>query len=141
MLTKREEIIFLAQSEIDKTDPQEYFSEALGFVPVNWRSISWCGIFVLAVLRRAKVTDWTWKVGMGFLWKLPITKDPQPGDVCYFTKFSHHAFCEEVTDEGVWVIAGNTPNVSRSFVTRDKVHAFYSIEPLLVAVAKQEINN
>jgi hypothetical protein len=138
MLTKREEIITLMQSEIDKTDPREYFQEALGFIPVNYKSISWCGLICLAVLRRAKVTDWTWRVGLGFLYKLPITKDPQTGDIAYFLKFSHHAMVEEVRDDGIFIIAGNTPNVSRSFITKDKVHAFYSIEPLLVAAAKQE---
>jgi hypothetical protein len=132
-LTKREEIVFLAQSEIDKAESTDYFKEAMGFVPINYKSIAWCGLFVLTILRRAQVTDWLWRVGLGFLYRLPTTKNPQPGDLVYFHKpYQHHAMVEEVKDDGIWIIAGNTPNVSRSFIEKNKPTAFYSIEPLLV---------
>jgi hypothetical protein len=136
-LTKREEIVFLAQSEIAKTDSQEYFREAMGFIPVNYKSISWCGLFTLTILRRAQVTDWTWRVGLGFLFRLPTTKDPQPGDLVYFDKpYQHHALCEEIKDDGIWIIAGNCPNVARSFIEKNKPTAYYSIEPLLQKLQK-----
>ncbi len=79
-----------------------------------------------------------WEFGpphFGFLYRLPITHDPKPGDVAYLAEpFQHHAIVTEVEGDTVHTIDGNQgaaePIKARS-TPRSHWTAFYSIEPLL----------
>ncbi len=74
-------------------------------------------------------------MGDGFIGplRLPITSNPQPGDIAYFTNNQHEAIVEKVNGNTVKLINGNGQGgkVSLSSVDRSKVAAFYSIEALL----------
>jgi len=132
-MSTREYIISLAQSEVGNDDPTEYFVESLGFCPANYRQIAYCGIFCLAILRKAGVTNLKWIISKGFLFNLKTTTDPQIGDICYYNKHQHHAFIESIDSDLLHIINGNGTGgkVTRSVCPKNCVSAFYSIESLL----------
>ena len=106
-------------------------------------ALAWCGVFVLWVLRMVGLTTRKWVSGRGFIYIdaqghstakpwLPIVAMPAIGDIAYFDQpYQHYALVEEVEGARVHLIAGNTPNVSRSVVPLAKATAYYSIAPLL----------
>jgi hypothetical protein len=132
-------VVACAENELDSTDPRPYWTDALGYIPEPMNRYAWCGVFALYCLRRAGLVDWKWIVGRGFVYKdgkqrLPIVTKPEPGDVAYFDQpYQHYAIVEAVGSDGVHVIAGNTPNVSRSVVPAGRDVVYYSIANLLPA--------
>jgi hypothetical protein len=141
-LDKRARVVALAASQVGVTDPRLYWLDAFGSWSEGLRKFAWCGVFALWCLRNAGLTSRHWISGLGFIWVdsagkrskspyLPTTSTPAAGDIAYFDKpYQHYAIVEEVDGTTIHLIAGNTPNVSRSTTTRSKA-VFYSIAPLV----------
>ncbi len=123
--------------QIGQRDARPYWRSVLpASFPERQYPKDWCGAFALWALHQAELAlDIDWVIGTGFLNKLPITRDPQPGDIAYFDTNQHHAV---VTDVGligdrVGLVNGNGTGgaVSVSTSPKSAVKAFYSIEPLV----------
>ncbi|UCC72334.1 MAG: CHAP domain-containing protein [Gemmatimonadota bacterium] len=136
----RRAVVRAAAGEMGQGDPDritEYIVDAVGHDPRGPRGhLHWCGIFALWALHRAGLgTSIRWKIGRGFLGHLPSTRDPQPGDIAYFTKNQHHAVVERVNGDGTFdAINGNGTGgvVTRSTgVALSKAKSFESIQPLI----------
>jgi hypothetical protein len=130
----RQKVIKIALEQLGEQDPDTYWAEVQpGLVRTG---ASWCGGFALWVLRQAGLTEWPWIVGKGFLFNLPITRNPLPGDIVYFQKLQHHAILKSIDGTTVMTIDGNqSPGESVRERTRalGDVTAFYSIQPLIDA--------
>jgi hypothetical protein len=131
---KRANVVKIVAEERANPDPTKYWAEVLqstGSHPPHW-----CGALVLYALRKAGLTNALWKIGSGFLYeqKLPQTKQPQPGDVAYFSKFQHHALVAEVLpDNQIVTYDGNDVggSIGRHVRNLRDVTAFFSIDPML----------
>jgi hypothetical protein len=132
-MTKRTLVVDLATAEIGKSDATKYWREALQSGPPY--PLHWCGAFALWALREAKLTGWHWAIGKGFLWRLPRTKNPKPGDMGYQDQpFQHHFVVTEVGEHTFTSVDGNQGNPGVQLRNRKMdvyKYAFYSIEPLL----------
>jgi len=135
----RELVVGYAAGQVGVTDPSPYYESALpGAARHSWPK-HWCGIFCLWALHEAGLAlDWEWdfkpaEKKWGFLWRLRPTSNPQPGDIAYFERYQHHAIVERVDAHTAWTIDGNQAGgvVARRERPRARVHAFFSIEPLL----------
>ena len=84
----RDLVCFLALQDVGLSDPAPYWLECGVLKPFPKH---WCGAFALTVLHRAGLCDYDWEIGKGFLYRLPMTNAPQPGDILYFSKHQHHA--------------------------------------------------
>jgi hypothetical protein len=133
----RSQVAFQALSEVGNKDPSKFWRDVLPgqfvFPP------DWCGAFVLWALHQVGLAkNWSWIIGKGFLYRLPITKTPQIGDMAYFNHNQHHAVVSSVNNDGtVSLVNGNGTGgaVSTSKIPVSQVTAFYSISPLLPKVA------
>jgi hypothetical protein len=132
--TPRSKVVKAATSQIGKQDSSVYWKDVLpsqsSFPP------EWCGAFALWSLHQAGLAKaWNWEIGKGFLYKLPTTKDPQPGDIAYFSKFQHQAVVKSVEGDNVTLLNGNGTGKAVTETTIPKAHAaaYYSIAPLLVS--------
>lgn len=128
----RAQVVRIATEEEGKSDALKYNAGVLvSTTPAKY----WCGIFNLWVLHQAGLAKNTkWITGTGFLYQLPKTSDPKPGDTAYFSKEQHHAIVGEVNSDGtVTLINGNGAGgkVSFSRVPKSSVTAFYSIKPFI----------
>jgi len=135
----RADVVRIAAHEIGSDDWPKYSADALGVEQVTNR-YEWCGMFTLWALHQAGLAeDWHWKVGLGYLYRLPqLPKGalPQPGDMAYFHRpYQHHALVEWVDPERglVSTINGNSAGgrVTRIVRPISDATAYYSIEPLL----------
>jgi hypothetical protein len=131
--TPRQKVVAAAMSQVGKSDASPYWRDTLGneSAPKEW-----CGAFALWALHRAKLAhDVMWAIGKGFLYRLPQTKEPKPGDIAYKDQPNqHHAVVEYVTPTQVGVINGNGlgGKVTRSVIARNMPGVtFFSIEPLV----------
>ena len=117
----------------DKPRVAEYWKAALGHDGEH--PPDWCGALPLWALKRAGLArDLQWEVGKGFLYHLPTTSVPKPGDIAYFNKNQHHAIVQAVNSDGtVSLINGNGTqgHITQSRPNRSAVTAFYSIKPLI----------
>lgn len=103
----------------------------------------WCGAFALWCLHQAGIgLELHWEFGpphYGFLWNLPITHEPKPGDIAYLDKpWQHHAIVVEVVDGVVHTIDGNQGSLEPIKTHEAPLShwtAFYSIESLLGTAA------
>lgn len=133
---QRAEVVNAALREVGSGDAQKYWDVSAPGVAIG-KGISWCGGFALWALKQAGLaTNVFWEFGKGFLYKLPTTKNPQPGDIAYLTKNQHHAVVSSTNADGsVNLINGNGAGgkVSLSTTPRSSIAAFYSIDPLLTA--------
>lgn len=129
----RAEVVRVALSQLGRSNLTLYFEHAapqfLGSRP------SWCGIFALWALREAGLTDWVWETGRGFLYRLPRTTEPQPGDIAYYTANQHQAIVLRNRGDTIDVINGNGLGgvVTISSPAKSKAAAYYSIQPLIDA--------
>lgn len=131
----RGRVVALALGELGDQDPQRYIRDAAPqYIGQPPNAKAWCGIFALWCLRQAGLTTKRWIDGKGFAYGyLPITRDPQPGDVAYFGgALSHYAIVERVEPvpgAAAWVhtIDGNTIPAPREGVTQKK-HRLGTIE-------------
>jgi hypothetical protein len=140
----RERVVAIARGELGEQNPSKYYAEAapiyLGTKP---NEKSWCGVFALWCLRRAGLTDWTWKDGVGFVFdgktqRLPSVSLPEPGDIAYFARNQHYAIVERVENGFVHTIDGNAKTTPDEGVeTRRRpigeAAAYYSIRRLVPA--------
>jgi hypothetical protein len=135
-ISPRQAVVNAALGEVGSNDTMKYWSLAAPGSTIG-KGISWCGAFALWALKQAGLAlNIFWVFGKGFLsGNLPITKDPQPGDVAYVDKpYQHHAIVQSVNPDGtINLINGNGENgkVSLSTTPRSHVTAFYSIQPLI----------
>lgn len=155
----RARLVAWARGELGEQDPNKYYRIAAPQFADGHHEhdTSWCGIFCLAGLIEQKLTDWQWITGKGFVFRLPKTADPQPGDIAVFHKGAdgrdvwHHAFFERIeygktgpmldpataqVPVTIHSIDGNTMTAPKEGVTErrrmyDRNVTFYSIAPLL----------
>lgn len=137
----RDAVVAAATSQAGRTDPEPYWRDVLGNAAPPYPP-SWCGAFALWCLRRGAACDWSWQIGRGFLWRLPTTTDPQPGDIGYVDRFQHHAVVIAADGSTIRSCDGNAMGgtVAERVRPRSDYAAFYSIVPLLVgevAVARE----
>jgi hypothetical protein len=131
----RTQVVRVANAEVGSNAAVKYNDGVLvSTVPAKY----WCGIFNLWVLHQAGLgKNIKWITGVGFLYHLPKTSDPKPGDTAYFSNNQHHAIVGEVhSNRTVTLINGNGTNgkVSISTIPISSVTAFYSIAPLIEQV-------
>ncbi len=99
----------------------------------------WCGAFALRCLHEAHVAlSVKWEFGpphYGFLYRLPTTHAPEPGDIAYLDKpWQHHAIVTGVDGDTVHTIDGNqgpSAPIKTHSVPLEHWTAFYSIAPFL----------
>jgi hypothetical protein len=110
---------------------------------------SWCGIVALSVARSVGLTDWEWRDGRGFLYRLgwdQMTRKPAVGDICYLDRpHQHHCVVISVNHaEGtVLTVGGNegVPGAVRGPTERkirDKRLSFFSIRKWVDAAEKRD---
>jgi hypothetical protein len=129
--SKRSRVVDAALSRVGDSNAERYWADVMA---TNDRPRDWCGAFALWALHRAGLAkNWYWQTGLGFLFRLPTTRDPKPGDVAYFDRNQHHAVVTAVTGNDVALVNGNGAEgrVSTSRVAKSAVTSFYSIAPLL----------
>lgn len=140
-INKRLAVVNAAMNEVGSNDTTKYWSQAAPGAMIA-KGTSWCGAFALWALKQAGLgLSWIWSFGTGgkygFLYHLPTTKDPQPGDIAYVDQpYQHHAIVHSVNLDGtVSLINGNGTGgkVSLSNTPKSHVTAFFSIEPLVAA--------
>jgi hypothetical protein len=121
------------RGELGVSDPSVYYDSALGYQPTQ--DLSWCGIFVLAMLHRVGLAlGIRWEVGKGFLFRLPTTEQPKPGDLFYQHDKNHHGVVESVKPDGsIVTLNGNSAGGQVARVVRrpETIAAYYSIAPLI----------
>jgi hypothetical protein len=135
--TARDRVVAAAVSQLGQCDPRPYVEDALGYA--GGGDTNWCGEFALWCLHRAGlVLDWQWsldKHNPGFLYRLPVTADPKPGDFAYYAEpYQHHQIVERLYGDGTFDGIngnGNGGCVTRSRGPRSHVSAFYAIDPIL----------
>lgn len=134
---RRSAVVAAAVAEIGPGDTPRYW-RSCGIAPApkpGTRGGAWCGAFVLSCLHDAGLAlGVKWLPGTGFIWpqRLPVTKDPEPGDVLYLDQpWQHHGVVESFVDGVLVSIEGNTPTVQRRTRTSTKGITFYSIAKFL----------
>ena len=135
--TARARVVAAAVSQLGQCDSRPYTEDALGVPGAS--STEWCGLFALWCLHRAGLAlDWRWSLDEhhpGFLFRLPVTGNPKPGDFAYYAEpYQHHQVVERLYGDGTF--DGINGNGSGGCVTRSRgpcshVSAFYSIDPIL----------
>lgn len=138
---KRDDVVAAAVAEIgpfSQANVDRYWKEVLPYDQYHpGIRLDWCGAFALFCLHQARLdTDQHWHFGLGFVLvaphALPVTTEPQPGDILYQAKpFQHHAIVEFVAGNVAHSIDGNQPDVRRKTRTVNSALTFYSIAPLL----------
>lgn len=131
----RDRVVALASAEVGSSDPAKYWRDVLAQPWHGAYPRHWCGAFALWCLRQAELTDWHWEVGKGFLWRLPRTKTPEPGDIGYVDQpFQHHYVIADAGKHTLTSVDGNqgSPGVQERHraVAKD---TYFSIAPLLRA--------
>lgn len=133
----REAVVRIARAELDLSDATKYWRDVLQSGPPF--PPAWCGAFALWCLRQAGLTDWHWAIGKGFLWRLPRTETPLPGDLGYQDQpFQHHFVVVEADQHTLTSVDGNQgkPGVQeRHRAVGSPKLVFYSIAPLLLPEA------
>ncbi len=144
----RDQIVAWAESQEGESDPQRYWLSAIGR-PASDPETDWCGAFVLTALHRQGIAlNRKWALGKGLEATLPElekTKNPERGDIAYFTQSQHVAIVAEVTGNTVRLVNGNGAGGRVTITNRPlkDAKAYYSIaqylretpnEPLTVAV-------
>ncbi len=135
---KRAKVVEIAQAELGERKPQKYYEDcAPMYVGTRPNDKSWCGVFALWCLRQAGLTDKMWVDGKGFAsGYLPITNNPEPGDLAYFAKNQHYAIVKGVTNGRVYLINGNAMLAPKEGVVANdrafsEVTFFFSIRNLV----------
>ena len=133
-IDRRTAVVNAAMGEVGQGNAQKYWDVVAPGSTIG-KGTSWCGGFALWAIKQAGLAANTfWQFGKGFLYNLPITSSPQPGDIAYFTKNQHHAVVQSVNpDNTVNLINGNGAGgkVSLSKTPKSSIAAFYSIQPLI----------
>lgn len=145
----RKQLCDIARGEEGNGEEPDYWLDAYGSVP-PLGAYAWCGVFDLWCLRRCGLTTAMWRTGpkvYGFIYPCGLrpTREPQPGDIAYFTKNQHHAIVLEVSPTEVVLCNGNGTGgkVSIGTAQRSAVASFFSIQSLVDAKLRkiQEANS
>lgn len=132
--TTRADIVNIARAELGQREGTKYWAEVLA-AGQEKPPHTWCGAFLLWVLRVAGVTDWTYDPGGAWFFKLPITRDPKPGDIVFFEDKRHVAMVDSVSADGQRLKlidgAGTGGAVSTRTVDRSAPSSIVSIGPLV----------
>ena len=104
----RNRILDLAYASVGLGGPEPWATEA-GIVGAS-KSVSWCGLFVRAIWRRAGLDVPDWRIGQGNVHYLRKTVNPEPGDVvCWRGANGHQSIFARMDGESMVVsIDGNT---------------------------------
>lgn len=134
----RARVLAIARGELGHVGGDKYWADANpAFVGSG---ADWCGGFMLWVYHQAGLLPGVhWKVqtrddmNAGFLFRLPQTQNPEPGDAVYIDQpFQHQGFVERVEGSTVHTIDGNQGNrVGTRERPRSSITAFFSIAPAL----------
>lgn len=134
-LDPRQRFLKAAAEELGKTDWEQYLHGVTLQTPGS--KIHWCGVFALWSAHKAGFAcDWMWDLstGKGFLYRLPVTKDPKPGDMGYLHNFQHHAIIEKVDGNMITTLDGNSgpapSRVLRNVRPRSSFATFYDTSPM-----------
>lgn len=134
---RRSAVVAAAVAEIGPGDTPRYW-RSCGIAPApkpGTKGGEWCGAFALSCLHDAGLAlGVMWLPGTGFIWpqRLPVTKNPEPGDVLYLDKpWQHHGLVESYDGHTLVSIEGNTPTVQRRTRTDIRGITFYSIAKFL----------
>lgn len=130
-VSPRQRVVQIAESQIGQDKGSTYASATReNNVPPR----VWCGIFALWALRQARLTNWYWDWGTGFIGKLPRTRNPKPGDIAFKEEpYQHQAVLRKIANGFAYTVDGN----SYYGKVQPREHpvsywtAFYSIEPLI----------
>jgi hypothetical protein len=125
--SKRVCAVNTAMREVGKTDFRKYYAGTIDD-PANTGALDWCGIFTLWVFHQCKMlTIYKWEIGKGYLYNLPTTRSPVPGDVVYLERNNHHAILYDIVGATVTTIDGNSTNGSVAINRRSiaDIAAFY----------------
>lgn len=133
LYSPRERLLRLARAELGKSDGYPYWEVALGHPRAT--PSDWCGAFVLWAIKKAFGVPWLWEDQKGFLYRLPRTLHPKPGDLGYADNgYNHQGIIESVNTDGtITSIDGNSwfGQVRRNVRPASFWTAFYDIEPLI----------
>jgi hypothetical protein len=136
-MSVRKRIVLIAENELGQQDPQKYWSEVIPGAAGTTFTGDWCGGFSLWVLHQAGIArDVPWEIGKGYLFRLPTTRDPQPGDIAYMDQpYQHHAVVVSSDGANVTTVDGNQPGSMVKLRTRplSAWTAFYSVQPWIDA--------
>lgn len=131
---ERESLIALATKDIGKNMRDIVWQEVN---PALKGNPNYCGGWVLYKLRQAGLTNATWTMGLGFIYKLklPITRDPKPGDIAYWHSPRQHYGMVVETNPLVTVDGAQNKGLVRLVRSAEQENRptplFYSIEKLL----------
>jgi len=107
MTDPRSRILSEARACLGMGGPEPWAREA-GIVGAS-KSVSWCGLFVRAVWRRAGLTVRDWKIGEGNVATLRKTTTPEPGDlICWRGQTGHQSIFVREENGMVTSLDGNT---------------------------------
>jgi len=130
-------VLDLAVGELGRSDPEKYWSE---IAPNGHPSHSWCGAFLLWVLRKAGLVDWTYDPAGSWFYQLPAVHPTKtkPGDLVFNPKTRHIAMVLRFLPNGGLELingAGERNRVTTSFIGPEALRGLemFSIEPLLAA--------
>jgi hypothetical protein len=145
----RARVVARARAELGDQDPNRYYELVAPAYVGHVHDKAWCGVFALWCLVSEGLCSWEWEDGRGFVFRLPMTDDPRPGDVAVFERNPvtgkvvwHHAIVERVDRESVVpagsveTIAGNALPYPREGVAEERAPIdenvrFYSIAKLM----------
>lgn len=139
-MNKRYEVVSIARGCVGGQDPDRFWRVVQPALMGRPTRIAWCGGFCLWVLRTAGLCEWDWIIWKGgntpsgFLFRLPLTIEPEVGDIAYYRHLQHHAIVERVNGNQIDTIDGNQgpgEQVLPKRKFREQISAFYSIAPLL----------
>ena len=125
----------MAARELGSTDWEKYLQGVTLQSPDT--KPYWCGIFALWSIHKAGYAcdvKWDLASGRGFLYRLPLTSQPKPGDLGYLHAYQHHAIIEKVEGDLIHTIDGNSgaapTRVLRNVRPRSAFAFFYDTSPL-----------
>ena len=162
---RRARVIEIAESYIGATDATPFWAECGHDAERHPQllGLSWCGVFALACLRQAELTNRKWVMGRGFIYVdddgapakkpyIPLIRRSavQVSDVLYWNQpYQHYALAAriECDDDGdpvvIHTIAGNVwKAVARSKVlnpAKASGMSVFSIGPLIAAESQMKL--
>jgi hypothetical protein len=99
-------ILSIAVGQLGSSDWRKYQADAAKWT--NGQRVEWCGVFTLWVLHQVGLyTGWQFEMSKGYLYRLPLTSNPLPGDIAYFTSKSHHAIVYDIQGDTLYTVDGN----------------------------------
>lgn len=129
MIATRMSVIKIGMAELGSRDYWKYIKTTAPWANAR---VEWCGCFLLWCYHQAGLFEsWQFEMSKGFLYRLPLTTNPLPGDAAYYHKNNHHALVIDVNGESISTIDGNdgpSPGeVMHNCRQKNEVAGFYRI--------------